>query len=204
MHLPGGPPDLLDVDWTPLAAGRRLPGVASEPHPLHVVCTNGARDRCCAERGREVARALAAGLGDRVWECSHIGGDRFAANLVCFPHGVYFGRVTPQAAPQVALGYEEGRIDLGHYRGRSCFDFVTQAAETFVRRRFGLTAIEDVRLQSRTEEGERFVAEFDVPAGRVRTVVTVGRDDRPQPLTCRDRTPTHPPRYELVELSSIS
>src|SRR5688572_32757811 len=34
---------------------------------------------------RSIARALAAEDEENVWECSHIGGDRFAANLICFP-----------------------------------------------------------------------------------------------------------------------
>jgi hypothetical protein len=181
-----------------------MPGVADASEPLHVVCTNGARDPCCAERGREVARALEASLGERVWECTHIGGDRFAANLVCFPHGVYFGRVPPHKAVEVALRYEDGTLDLDHYRGRSCFDFVTQAAEAFLRRAFGLGRIADVRLLSRLEEGDRLTAEFEVPDGRFRAVVAVGEDHRAQPLTCHDGTPVHAPRYELVEITSIS
>ncbi len=203
-HLPGGPADLLDVDWAPLAAGRRLTGIPPEPGAVHVVCTNGARDRCCAERGRDVARALEATLGDRVWECSHIGGDRFAANLVCFPHGAYFGRVAPHRAVEIALGYEAGTLDLDQYRGRSCFDFVTQAAEAFVRRNLDARRIGDVRLVTRRGDGDRLEAEFEVPTGRVRAVVAVSSAEGPQPLTCRDLVPSHPPRYRLVEMSSIS
>jgi hypothetical protein len=203
-HLPGGPADLLDLDWSALAQGRLLADMPTEPMALHVVCTNGARDRCCAERGREVAGVLEATLGRRAWECSHIGGDRFAANLVCFPHGVYFGRVAPDRAVQIAAGYEAGRLDLEHYRGRSCFDFVTQAAEAFVRQRLRVTGVSDVRLIARTSGDDRLEAEFEVPGGRVRAVVAVGREQRPQPLTCQDRSPSHPPRYELVEISSMS
>jgi hypothetical protein len=202
-HLPGGPADLLDMDWTPLGRGRRLPEIPSEPEALHVVCTNGARDRCCAERGREVARVLEATLGERVWECSHIGGDRFAANLVCFPHGVYFGRVSPHRAVEVALAYEAGTLDLEHYRGRSCFDFVTQAAEAYVRLSLGVTGLGDVRLVARTEFTGRLEAEFEVPTGRIRVVVAEIHGERPQPLTCQDTAPSHPPRYELMEVSSI-
>ncbi|HJP71119.1 MAG TPA: sucrase ferredoxin, partial [Candidatus Limnocylindria bacterium] len=51
--------------------------------PLFVVCTNGKRDACCALRGRVLVAALAASHPDRVWECSHLGGHRFAGNLVC-------------------------------------------------------------------------------------------------------------------------
>jgi hypothetical protein len=57
------------------------PGEVSE-EPIYLVCTHGRHDACCAVRGRPVAAALAAAYPERTWECSHIGGDRFAANVV--------------------------------------------------------------------------------------------------------------------------
>ena len=57
-------------------------------HPLVLVCTNGRHDPCCATFGRPLARVLREGAQrDDVWECSHIGGDRFAANIVILPEG---------------------------------------------------------------------------------------------------------------------
>ncbi len=64
---------LLDADLAALGRGGR-PGLG-EPmdRPLYLVCTNGGRDPCCAERGRPLFRALEPALADRIWECSHIG-----------------------------------------------------------------------------------------------------------------------------------
>ena len=63
-----------------------------------LVCTNGRHDQCCANRGRPVIRALRdTRWADQVWECSHIGGDRFAANVVVLPDSIYFGRVEPDS-----------------------------------------------------------------------------------------------------------
>ena len=59
--------------------------------PVLLVCTHGRHDTCCAVRGRPVAAALAERHGDRVWECSHVGGDRFAASVVVLPDGTYYG-----------------------------------------------------------------------------------------------------------------
>ena len=92
-----------------LATARRIEdAVALDPRdvdafepsadPLFVVCTHGRRDPCCAEQGRPLAERLAATARDDVWESTHIGGDRFAANLVAFPHGLYFGRLEPRRA----------------------------------------------------------------------------------------------------------
>ena len=70
---------------------------------LILVCTNGRHDQCCANLGRPLVRALRdSPWADRVWECSHIGGDRFAANVVVLPDSLYFGRVEPDVSPGAA------------------------------------------------------------------------------------------------------
>ena len=62
--------------------------------PLFVVCTHGKHDPCCARYGRPLFEALSEQVGaESAWQCTHVGGDRFAANAVCLPHGVYYGRV---------------------------------------------------------------------------------------------------------------
>ena len=84
--------DTLDLDLPALGGGIR-PGFEPVEGPLFLVCTHGRRDVCCAERGRPVAQALATAVPGATWESSHVGGDRFAGNLVAFPHGLYLGRV---------------------------------------------------------------------------------------------------------------
>ena len=49
---------------------------------LCLVCAHGRHDTCCAVRGRPIAAALAAAHPRRVWECSHVGGCRFAPAVV--------------------------------------------------------------------------------------------------------------------------
>ena len=57
-------------------------------HPLLLVCTHGIRDRCCARYGQELCRNLHGLAPDGwVWQASHVGGDRFAGNLVVLPEG---------------------------------------------------------------------------------------------------------------------
>ena len=102
-----------------LGAGRS-PGLTPYDDPLIAVCTHGRHDACCAERGRPVALALAASRhADAVWECSHIGGDRFAGNLLVLPRGLYYGRVDPDSALELADAAVDGRVALDHLRGRS-------------------------------------------------------------------------------------
>ncbi len=197
------PAELLDLDWSPLVAGEPAGG---EPRsdPLFLVCTNGARDRCCAERGRAVAGALAQALGEAAWECSHIGGDRFAGNLVCFRHGIYYGRVAPHEAEALARRYQDGALDLDHYRGRSCYDFGTQAAEWFLRVGRGLDGVDDVRLAGHRTRGDRVEAAFDTPAGRVRVAVAMSSAQQSRRLTCQSVIEAHPPVFELLELTEAS
>jgi hypothetical protein len=193
------PAELLDVDLTPLASGEPVGLGRREARPVYLVCTNGRRDPCCAERGRPLAAALEPVVHRRVWECSHIGGDRFAGNLVCFPHGDYFGRVTPEGAVPLVREYERGLIDLDLYRGRSAYGFAVQAAEGFLRRRLGLRGIDDVRLAWRIEGGDGVTAEFrDRWGASARVRVTVGRATEPRPLTCHGHPDSHPLTFDVV------
>jgi hypothetical protein len=113
--------------------------------PLFAVCTHGRRDPCCAERGRPLAEAAAAAGRDVAWESTHVGGDRFAGNLVAFPHGLYFGRVEPGEVADLMRAYTEGRISPFHrYRGRSSDPLPVQVAERAVREQLGLDRIDDV------------------------------------------------------------
>jgi (2Fe-2S) ferredoxin len=111
--------------------------------PLYLVCTNGRRDVCCGRAGRELARALAPELGDRLWETSHIGGHRFAPNLVCLPEGLVYGRLDADAAGRVVAAHRDGRIVLEHFRGRAALEPAAQAADFFARRETGRLRIDD-------------------------------------------------------------
>jgi hypothetical protein len=140
--------ELGDLDLGALDAGER-PGFGTcVEEPLFAVCTNGRVDACCALLGRPIVEALQAEAAGQVWECTHLGGDRFAPNLLALPHGVLFGRLTAMTAVQAVRALREGRIDLRHYRGRMALDAAAQAAEDAVRREFGLTALDAVQVES--------------------------------------------------------
>ncbi len=185
-----------DLDLVALGAGRS-PGLTAYDGPLVAVCTHGRHDACCAERGRPVALALAASRHtDAVWECSHIGGDRFAGNVLVLPRGLYLGRVDPDAAVALADGLVEGRLDLEHLRGRSDLAMPVQAAEIDVRRRLDLTGLDDVRPVSATTDGHVTTVTLDA-AGRtvqVRVRRVLGDAHR---LTCGAQRDNAVPRFEV-------
>lgn len=192
-----GPEEVRDLDLTALGAGRS-PGLTAYDAPLIAVCTHGRHDACCAERGRPVALALAASRhADAVWECSHIGGDRFAGNVLVLPRGLYYGRVDPGAALMIADALVEGRVDLDHLRGRSDSSMAVQAAEIDVRRRLDLAGLDDVRPTGVRTVGEVTTVTLDA-VGRL-TAVQVRRVlGEAQQLTCGAPRDNPVPRFEVV------
>ena len=197
------PAELLELDMAKVTAGER-PGFGDPVgEPVYLVCTNGRHDRCCATYGRPLALALAERHGDLVWESSHVGGDRFAGNLVCLPSGHYFGRVGPAEADRVLGLHRKGTIDLDHYRG-CCIDPPTvQAAEWFARRATGLLGTDDLDLlgRERLEDGVEAVRFRLAGGGAVRVLLRAGRIDDPRPLTCHSARPESPLRFTLLELA---
>ncbi len=98
------------------------------PEPVLLVCTHGRHDTCCAVRGRPVAEALTARHGDRVWECTHVGGDRFAASVVVLPDGTYYGGLDGLEAGDVIDRHLAGTVTPGRLRGSTLLPPVAQAA----------------------------------------------------------------------------
>jgi hypothetical protein len=125
--------------------------------PLVLVCTHGRHDTCCAVRGRPVAAALAAADPEPVWECSHVGGCRFAPAVVLLPHGYVLGGLDPGDAPAMLAAYRAGRLEPGVVRGRAAVPPAVQAAQHHARRATGATGVDALRLVH--------VARDDLPDG---------------------------------------
>jgi hypothetical protein len=193
--------DLLSLDLEALARGegghgRRVEGA------FYLVCTNSRRDACCARLGRPVAAALAEERPGRVWECSHLGGHRFAANLVCLPDGLWYGRVTPTDAGPIVSAYERGQIVLGHLRGRSSLPAAAQAADHFVRERKALTGLDDLAVERLDEsDGETKVT---LRGGGLRFHVRArgSEAEPPRPVSCREDKLDRPVAWSLVDLTT--
>jgi len=177
------------------------PGAGWEqaPEPLVLVCTNGRHDQCCANLGRPVVRALRGSRwASRVWECSHVGGDRFAPNVVVLPHSVYFGRVDPESAPALLELFDDGRIDLSRFRGRTVFSLAEQAVEHFVRAEFGIDALDGVTVERRAPDGTfpARLADRTVHVRVRRRLVSVA-----EPLTCKGPPDQLVPVFTLDSIS---
>ena len=150
-----GHEDLRELDLLDESTGARL------DDPLFLVCTHGKHDPCCARYGRPLYEALRDELDPEwVWQTTHVGGDRFAANLVCLPHGVYYGRADRGDAVAIVDEHLAGRILLERYRGRSCYAFPVQAAERELRSATGRTGIGDLFFQGARREGPTLIVSF--------------------------------------------
>ena len=133
---------------------------------------------------------------DRVWECSHIGGDRFAANVVVLPDSLYFGRVEPDSALPLLRALNAGRLDLSCYRGRTSLTLAEQAVEHFVRRELEVDMIDAIAFGDRDDGA--FVVHLGERTVRVhvkRHMVSVA-----EPLTCHGRPNQLVPSFELVSI----
>lgn len=91
-----------------------------------VVCTHASVDACCGRLGyplyHAVRERIAAEHPVRVWRISSFGGHRFAPVAIDLPEGRFWGRLTPDAAVQLAdhSGHPAEIID--HYRGWGLLD----------------------------------------------------------------------------------
>ena len=186
--------ELLEIDLHQLDSGTG---------PLYLVCTHAGRDACCGRLGRPLADSLEPTRPGRVWECSHVGGHRFAANLVCLPHGVLYGRVDTAAGDGTRLGdaYEDGRLDLAHLRGVSWQEPPVQAADLFLRRHTGLTGIGDVTPERAVDIGETgWRVELRTPSGTWQAHVRLVPTGKPRPISCGTDELEDPGRWELAGL----
>jgi len=199
--------ELVGLDLAAALGGGDPVGAPLE-HPLLVVCTHGKRDRCCAKYGRPLYDELVAEADPEwVWQSTHVGGDRFAGNLVCLPEGLFFGRVGRPDVWGLLDEYLAGRIELEHYRGRSCYGFAVQAAERRVREVAGLTGIDDLGLEAfeRTGEGA-WTIRFRVPSLGALYELDVLREPAEDAvyLTCSAPAPERPQRHRVTDHRVLS
>lgn len=162
---------LCDINIEAALAGSRQYHSNRSTEKMYLVCTNGRRDRCCAKFGLPVLEALrqaaAGGNGNMtVWECSHVGGHRFAANVICLPHGLLYGHVDAESAAAIWHSHQAGELYLPKLRGRTCYSSFVQAAECLLREQGGQNALDALRL---IEAGEAAPQHWRVSFADTRT-----------------------------------
>lgn len=100
--------------------------------PQYFVCTNGQRDLCCARYGLPVYAELRTLVGERAWQTTHLGGHRFAPNVLTMPQGAIYGRVFAEDVPVFTATIENDELATRYLRGRSAYPPQAQVAETLL------------------------------------------------------------------------
>ena len=197
--------DLTRYDLAAIASGGDTQGGEVRTDPMFLVCTHGRRDKCCAKFGVPLYNALREFGGECVWQSSHVGGDRFAGNLVCFPHGLFYAHATPESARRVVEAYRAGRVVTEEFRGRACYSHYIQAAEYFVRVESQIQGVEDLRFVAAEQAGENSwrVRFADRVNGRTHDARVSRRpSDFRNPVTCHAAEPQTIPQFSLEEYAA--
>lgn len=195
-----------DADLLSACAALDAPSEGWSEEPAMLVCAHGRHDTCCAIRGRPVAAALAERHGDRVWECSHVGGDRFAASVVVLPDGTYYGGLDDSDAVDVLDRHLAGTVTPSRLRGSSMLSTVAQAAAVAVHERFGPGGARDIHAENieTTSPGRWRVELWCEGALPSRVVVAVeAHRAAPAALTCRAQRETSARTFQVTDLQAV-
>lgn len=171
--------------------------------PLFLVCTNGAYDKCCGRYGVSVYLEAAKNEnGFSIWQTTHLGGHRFAANVLFLPYGIYYGRVRPEHVNGLVECCTQRHINVAHYRGRSCYSKEVQAAEYFLRAKTGIKEISPFRfisLRNLDKENSRieFISESDGKAHCVE--IRKNKEAFMNYTSCKDQEKSRVAQYSLID-----
>lgn len=176
-----------DLDAAAAALGEPLSLSTEYAAPAILVCTHGTRDVCCAIDGRQLARTLANAFPDDVWECTHLGGHRFAPTFALLPDGAVYGRVRLEEAVELVEAHRAGRVHAGRLRGVARWEPPVQTAIVAALQQFGPAGLEDVAVLS-TERVDDHTWSVrlggDEPLPETIVVRVEGTDEPPHPLSC--------------------
>jgi hypothetical protein len=169
---------------------------------IYIICTNGEYDICCGKFGMPVYLDMAKGKYDtQTWEANHIGGHRFASTFVCLPHGLVYGRVREgKLAEDLIKKYESGSMDIKGYRGRSCHSSEVQAAEYYLRKETGISAISEFIYKSSKGSDKKYNIKFLTKSEEAVHKIKLRQDKNAVKIikSCGDKT-SYIPQFRLLE-----
>jgi hypothetical protein len=167
--------------------------------PVVAICAHGKHDQCCAVRGRSACKAIAARYPEYTWECSHLGGDRFAATMLVLPEGLCYGRVDTADSADLIRLYLEGRVDNRFLRGRTSLPHVVQAAQHFAREAFGDDRIASLSPLTVERGDHRIRVVLQDDAGTIDVMLT---EEMSEPLLsqCDARVPGQVRMFRLASI----
>lgn len=193
-----------DEDLAEIATALSVPGKLGHA-PVILVCTHSQHDQCCAVWGRPVGRALSERWPELVWECTHIGGDRFAGNVVVAPDGVYYGRLDAESSVATIDEHLAGRIHWEYLRGYTDLFPPQQAAVAATLRHFGPAGRHDYLVTETFRDGDHWRVRITsrTPHPACVDVELEARRAPPCQLTCRGPAMSSALVYELTSIRAV-
>jgi hypothetical protein len=167
--------------------------------PVVAICAHGKHDQCCAVRGRSACQSIAAQYPEFTWECSHLGGDRFAATMLVLPEGLCYGRVDTTDSAELVRLYLEGRLDNTFLRGRTSLPHAVQAAQYFAREAYGDDRIASLSPLSVDKAEHRIHVVLHAQPGPIEVVLT---EEMSEPLLSQCHASAEG-RVRMFRLASI-
>ena len=184
-----------------------------------LVCTHGSHDVCCATKGYPIYQVLRhqyareMGAGIRVWRVSHLGGHRFAPNLVDLPQGRNWVRVAPDQLEALVLHSRPVSELRSCYRGwvalGSLYEQIAEQ-EVFMREGWGWAErmISTQLLEAGDSgQGARVRIDFTDPADGVSGAyeATVEQRDAALRTGCLEAgEPFETPQYAVTRLVKVT
>ena len=138
--------------------------------------------------------------GTQTWETNHIGGHRFASTFVCLPDGLVYGRVREaKHAEELMKQFEEGKVNIASYRGRSCHSNEVQAAEYYLRKESGVSDISELLFKNSKKGGKKYSIKFFSQADKKTHRVKLSQDKKAVKVikSCGDKDSSIP-QYSLI------
>lgn len=96
---------------------------------LYLVCTHASRDVCCSRRGLPTWQQLDRLSQGRAWQTTHLGGHRFAANVLALPSERLYGRISSLEAESFFQKIENGEVPVRYLRGKASLPPEVQVCE---------------------------------------------------------------------------
>jgi hypothetical protein len=178
------------------------------PEPLLLVCTHGVHDVCCAVQGRPVVAALSQRWPGQTFECSHLGGDRFAPNVLLLPDLACYAGMPPEQAVPTIEAHLAGRAGTTWLRGVAGLHPAEQVAVGTVLQRWGPAPITSLSSRLAQQVGTfdsgtwtvEVEATFPLPP-RVRVVIASSPRSEAR-LTCRATRETRAVQWDVVTVEA--
>jgi hypothetical protein len=117
-----------------------------------------------------------------------------------------YGRVGPGDAVRIADAYRDGRVELEHYRGRTCFPGPVQAAEAWLRARTDSRSLSGVVVLAARTDGEATEVDLELrhgdEAGTWRLRLTAHAAP-PRAVSCGKSATESPTYYGVTEAERV-